>query len=71
MQDGFKPSSSGRIGENPLAQARAMQSAVAVEAVRSEFGHDIDQGGLAGFDQLTGDQVGIDDRYAVPRKSDR
>ena len=43
-----KPPASGGIGENPLAQARAVQSAVAVEAVRSELGHDIDQRGLAG-----------------------
>lgn len=56
------------VGENELAHCTSIQFAVIVENIVAERGADLVQRRLAGQNDFTGDNVGIDNRHPVTRE---
>ena len=65
VDDVFKPAQLGPVSENYGSQFTAIEGAVRIEDVRTERFHDLSPGRFARFDDLSYEQVGIDDDRAV------
>ena len=65
VDDVFKPVQLGPVSENNGSQFTAIEGAVRIEDGRTERFHDLSPGWFARFDDLSYEQVGIDDDRAV------
>ncbi|MNC68247.1 hypothetical protein D3C75_1188200 [compost metagenome] len=59
MQQGFEPAALLRVGENQLAQGRAVELAITLQHARAEVFDDAGQRRAAGLDHPAGGLVGI------------
>ena len=68
MQDRLEPGACSGVAEDDLAQPTSVEPAVGVEYVTAEGLCDSSQRRLAGFDDVAGDEVRVDQRHAVGRE---
>lgn len=65
MQNGLQRLPGASVGKYLLAQRAPVELAPGSQTLRTETLYDLGQGGLAGFDQLAGQYIGIDNRHAA------
>ena len=65
VQDRLEDATCGRVGEDALAEARAVQASVGAEDPGTESLHHARERRPAGFDHLASNDVGVDQRRAA------